>query len=89
MTKHPGRLLGFCSVNPAWGEGAVKEVQRCAESGLRGVGELHPDTQGFDITDKSLMEPVMVAAGELGLPMVVHTSEPVGHRYPGKGQGIS
>lgn len=85
VAKFPGQLSGFCSVNPNWGTAAVSEMQRCAEAGLLGVGELHPDTQGFDLTDQAVMEPMMRQARELGWPVVVHASEPVGHLYPGKG----
>ena len=82
---HPHHLVGFCSVNPAWGRLAAREIRRCIEAGLQGVGELHPDTQGFDITSQIQMKPVMMAAFELGVPVVIHASEPVGHSYPGKG----
>lgn len=81
---HP-RLVPFCSVNPAWGWVAVEEVNRCARAGARGVGELHPDTQGLDITEFNGMAEVMRAAEELLLVVLTHSSEPVGHEYPGKG----
>ncbi len=81
-----GRLIPFCSVNPAWGEDAVKEVERCVARGARGIGELHPDTQDFDITDYDVMSPIMDAAREMGLVVLVHSSEPVGHCYAGKGK---
>ena len=81
----PNRLTGFASVNPAWGDAAVAEAQRCMEAGLRGIGELHPDTQGIDITDPATMAPVMDLASERSLPVLVHCSEPAGHKYPGKG----
>ena len=81
-----GRLSAFCSVNPLWGDDAVAELERCAQAGAVGIGELHPDSQAFDITDKACMGPVMDAARRLGLPVLVHASEPVGHQYPGKGQ---
>lgn len=80
-----GRLIGFCAVNPVWGDDAIKEVERCAAAGLKGIGELHPDTQGFRIDDASVMAPVMETAKRLGLPVVAHSSEPVGHTYQGKG----
>ncbi|MSQ05999.1 MAG: amidohydrolase [Dehalococcoidia bacterium] len=86
VSRHPRRLIGFCSVNPAWGDAAVTELERCVQAGLRGVGELHPDTQGFDLTNRDTMRPLMDAARRLELPVVVHSSEPVGHQYPGKGQ---
>lgn len=84
--EYPERLTGFCAVNPLWGEDALGEVERCAAAGLRGIGELHPDTQGFDIGDAGVMMPLMELARELGLPVLVHCSEPVGHQYPGKGR---
>jgi hypothetical protein len=83
--NYPDRIVGFCSVNPALGDDAVTEIERCSRAGLRGIGELHADTQGFDITDRSLMRPLMDTARDLGMPVVVHASEPVGHLYPGKG----
>ena len=86
VANNPGRLTGFCSVSPHWGAEAVAEVERCTAAGLKGVGELHPDTQGFDIADKTVMEPLMETANRLGLPVLVHASEPVGHQYPGKGR---
>jgi hypothetical protein len=85
VARFPRQLSGFCSVNPSWGTDAVRELERCAVAGLLGVGELHPDTQGFDLTDPRAMSPLMGQARELAWPVVVHASEPVGHQYPGKG----
>ena len=83
---HPSRITGFASVNPAWGDAAVEEARRCADAGLRGIGELHPDTQGMDITDAGVMAPLMELACTLNLPVLLHCSEPVGHQYAGKGK---
>ena len=85
VCANPDRLTGFASVNPAWGDAAVAEARRCADAGLRGIGELHPDTQDFDIADSAAMQPVMDLVRELSLPVLVHCSEPAGHLYPGKG----
>ena len=86
VARHPGRLVGFGSVNPAWPGGGADEAGRCAAAGLRGVGELHPDTQRFDIGDASTMAPLVEVAREHGLILTTHSSEPVGHSYPGKGR---
>ena len=83
--KHPSRIVPFCSVNPLWGQPAVEEARRCVEAGARGIGELHPDTQGIISADLATLAPVLDAARELGLPTLFHASEPVGHAYPGKG----
>ena len=80
-----GRLVPFCSVNPAWGEDALSEIDRCAALGARGVGELHPDTQGFKLEDSSLMDPFLDCVKSLNMVLLTHSSEPVGHVYPGKG----
>ena len=85
VRRYPGRLYGFGGVSPAWGDRSAREAERCAAAGLVGVGELHPDTQGYDIGDERAMAPLMEAARHLGLIVTTHSSEPVGHLYPGKG----
>ena len=84
-SRYPQRLVAFCSVNPAWDQTAIYEVERCALGGAKGIGELHPDTQELDIADSDVMAPLMDAAREHGLLVLTHSSEPVGHQYPGKG----
>ncbi len=86
VKEHPGRLAGFCSVNPRWGQQATKEAERCARAGLRGIGELHPDTQSFDISDSKVMSPFVEVARHYKLTLLTHASEPVGHLYSGKGK---
>lgn len=86
VRRWPDRLAGFAGVNPAWGDNAAREVDRCAAEGLIGVGELHPDTQSYDLGDEAAMTPVMEVARERGLMVTTHSSEPVGHRYAGKGK---
>ena len=86
VEKHPDRLVGLAGVNSAWGKEAVEEARRCAEAGLRGIGELHPDTQGYDLGDLDTMAPLMETVREHGLIVTTHSSEPVGHEYPGKGK---
>ena len=83
--RWPGRIVGFAGINPAWGDKAVWEAERCADAGLRGIGELHPDTQGFDLADKRTMVGLMTVALERRLIVTTHSSEPVGHLYTGKG----
>ena len=86
VRRFSGRLVGLASVNPAWGEPAVEELERCVAAGLVGVGELHPDTQAFDIGDSGMLDPVMEVVRRHDLIVVTHSSEPVGHMYPGKGR---
>ena len=80
-----GKIIGFAGINPAWGSRAVRETERCSDAGLRGIGELHPDTQGFDLADRDTMAGIMAVAQEHRLIVTTHSSEPVGHLYTGKG----
>jgi hypothetical protein len=82
---HPRRIVGFAGVNPAWGREAAREVDRCANAGLKGVGELHPDSQAFDLGDVEAMAPLVEAIRHHRLILTTHSSEPVGHIYQGKG----
>ncbi len=87
--QHPERIVGFGTVNPAGSgaaKGAANEVERCAGLGLRGIGELHPDTQGFDLADPAVMSPILDVLRAHDMALTVHCSEPVGHAYPGKGR---
>jgi len=83
--RYPERLVPFCAIQPKVGEAAIVELERCARGGARGIGELRPDIQGFDLGDKGLMEPFAEVARRYHLLFLIHASEPVGHLYPGKG----
>lgn len=78
------QIVPFCMVVPG-DPGAAQEIERCAALGFRGVGELNADGQGFDITDERTLRPVIEVCRDRGMILLLHASEPVGHRYPGKG----
>ncbi|MBI3974481.1 MAG: amidohydrolase family protein [Chloroflexi bacterium] len=82
----PGRVVPFCTVQPLAGRAAIAELERVARRGCRGVGELFPDGQGFALDDARVMGPVLEVCAALGLPVLVHGSEPLGRTYPGKGE---
>jgi predicted TIM-barrel fold metal-dependent hydrolase len=82
---HTGRIVPFVSVHPGWGDAALAEVERSAAAGARGIGEFHLASQRIDLPHGDGMPELMALAARLGLPVLVHGSEPVGHAYPGKG----
>jgi len=83
--KYSGKLIGFCAVQPLSGDVALREIERCVRGGIRGIGELRSDSQGFDLSDEAVMGPIAHAALQHRLILLTHSSEPVGHVYPGKG----
>ena len=85
IARYPQRLIGFCSVQPHSYEAAITEVERCARAGIRGVGEIRPDIQLFDLGDADVIKPLIEVIKKHKLILLTHASEPVGHTYPGKG----
>lgn len=83
VRRYPDRLTGFGVVQPLDPE-AVREVTRCAELGLAGIGEMNADAQGWGLLDDSV-DPVVRACVGVGMPWTLHCSEPVGREYRGKG----
>jgi predicted TIM-barrel fold metal-dependent hydrolase len=82
VRDNPGRLAGLACVPPG-DAGALGELQRCLDSGMRGCGELAPASAGHQ--ELSALSAIAGCLRERGLPLVIHASEPVGHDYPGKG----
>ena len=85
VASYPQRLIGFCAVQPQSPEAAIAEIERCARGGIRGVGEMRPDMQLFDLGDEEATQPLVEVLRKHKLIMLTHASEPVGHDYPGKG----
>jgi predicted TIM-barrel fold metal-dependent hydrolase len=85
VSRYPERLVGFCAVQPQSPKAATAEIERCAKAGIRGVGEMRPDIQLFDLCDEVIMEPLAEVLKEYKLTLLLHASEPIGHEYPGKG----
>jgi predicted TIM-barrel fold metal-dependent hydrolase len=88
MRDYPRRIIGLASIQPLAGRRAVVELERCAAAGMPGFGELMPHGQGYRLNNVSLLSPLVEAALHLGLFCLTHTSEPVGHVYPGKGNVV-
>lgn len=85
VRRHPDRLIALAAIQPAAGIVAVRELERCLAGGMKGLGELNADGQRFRLDDPDFVSLARRAA-ELDVVMMLHTNEPVGHGYPGKGQ---
>ncbi len=85
VSTYPERLIAFANASPNAGQAAVRELERSLSYGTRGIGELMPDGQRFELDDERLMRPVVELALAQNVPILVHASEPIGHLYPGKG----
>ena len=80
-----GRLIPFCTVASAPRDNDEAEMRRCRAAGARGMGEIMPDAHDWGPTWQEAMAWLLRAAQAQGLIALVHSSEPVGHDYAGKG----
>ena len=80
---YPDKITGFISIPPNV-KGMEKEISRCHDAGLKGIGEIFPESQSFSIDDKNETKKLAGICLERSLPLIIHTNEPVGHDYTGK-----
>jgi predicted TIM-barrel fold metal-dependent hydrolase len=92
----PGRFVTFANLNfdgiddPQWGARAATQLERdIKEGGARGLkifknlGMTLRDKEGRRIaTDDPRFDPVWAKAGELGIPVLIHTGEPAAFFLP-------
>jgi predicted TIM-barrel fold metal-dependent hydrolase len=83
VEKIPKRLIGLCCFDPLAKNGA-KEIERCLDAGLKGVGELAAYDSGITDDIIEAFDDIMSICRERDVPVLIHTNEQVGHIYPGK-----
>ncbi len=82
--QNPEKILPLAVVPPLHPD-VEREVSRCAEKGAIGVGEIFPGGQRWDIDDMRQTWRLAGLCHEASLALLIHTAEPLGHDYPGKG----
>ena len=83
---YPSRVTGFGTVAPRDSlSEALAEIDRLAAGGVRGLGELRPDTQGLLEMQAQDIDAFADHVRGHGMGLLMHASEPVGRMYPGKG----
>jgi len=81
--RSDGRILPFCTLIASDPEAAAREVERCAAAGAIGLGELRPESQGWDLLGPA-GGTLSDIASRLGLLLLFHVTEEGGHEYAGK-----
>lgn len=80
--KSGGRIVAFTTVNMSDARAAA-EIERCAQAGALGLGELRPESQGWELNGDAGARLAEVAR-RLKLILLFHVTEPGGRSYPGK-----
>jgi predicted TIM-barrel fold metal-dependent hydrolase len=97
-TKYPGRFVNFAKFtakdferlkDPGFFEELVRELERSAKLGIRGVkiwkdlGMIIRDGSGALLKiDDPRLDPFWAKCGELGLPVFIHSADPREYWYP-------
>lgn len=95
-----GRLIPFVSVSLAGAgrhggsdveesvgerkQDARTKIRQLSIDGARGIGELRPESSGYNLANSDEADLLNWAASAFDLPLLCHVSEPVGHAYAGK-----
>jgi len=76
MKEHPTRIVAYARINPYFGAKAVADVREYAAMGARGL-KIHPirDFSGNRVNDPELMFPIIEAAQEASLLVLIHSGE--------------
>jgi predicted TIM-barrel fold metal-dependent hydrolase len=70
MRRFPGRVLGYCYVNPGYGREALDEIRRCiGDRGFIGI-KLYNE----HLCTEPVVFPIVELAIELGVPILHHAS---------------
>ena len=93
--RHPGRFVQFANVDfskidePAFGEAAARQLEADVRAGAQGLkifknlGMFTKDASGRRVpTDDPRLDPIWAKAGELGIPVLIHTGEPMAFWFP-------
>ena len=84
IQRYPQRLSGMAVLQPTAGHRAIHELERCAQAGMIGLGELMPHGQGYSLADIALLTPFIEIVRQYQLLVLSHCSEPIGHLYRAK-----
>jgi len=82
--RYPDRIVPFYTPSLSGGRQAVGRAVRALERGMHGIGEVAFYTSGMGKRQWSYLRSLAEVARELGVPLLLHTNESVGHHYPGK-----
>ena len=95
VERHPRRFVQFANVDfdrisePGFGENAARQLEVDVKNGARGLkifknlGMFVKDKEGRRVpTDDPRIDPVWAKCAELGIPVLIHTGEPMAFWQP-------
>jgi len=83
IQSHPDRFSAFASLPPVNRGNRMKELEFALSNGFKGIGELHPAVQGYELLGDAFREVVEFSQAH-ELMINLHVTEPVGRPYTPK-----
>jgi len=83
IKNHPDRLNAFATLQPQNQETAIEEITWAIENGFLGLGEIHPQAQGFTLKDDCWLN-ILDFIKDKQFPINLHVTEPDSKPHPGK-----
>jgi predicted TIM-barrel fold metal-dependent hydrolase len=84
--RYPDRLIVFLLLRFSAPDWSAKELHRGIKNGAKGVGEIAFYDQEMTLQDIETMTLIFREMEQKKIPLLLHTNEPLGHSYPGKGR---
>ncbi len=81
--RYPDRIIPFCCFSLE-AKNIEKEAERCLSLGAKGVGEVAFYTKDLGKMERCILGRLAKLCRDQGVPILLHTNEPVGHYYLGK-----
>lgn len=85
-SKYPNRFIPFIIFSFSDPEQSEREFEQRLKDGAKGVGEIAFYTNEMTSYHIDSMHSVLKRIEGLRMPILVHTNETIGHKYPGKGR---
>ncbi len=83
IAGNPAHFSAFAAVQPRDNPDLLKDLQWAHDHGFKGVGELFPAVQGYDMRDARFFELLEFAQAH-NWPVNLHVEEPVGRPHAGR-----
>ena len=83
IRKHPNRLSAFATIQARQRSETHEELEWAFDHGFIGVGEIHPQAQGFSLEEDCWRE-VLQQIASWNWPINLHVTDPDSKSHPGK-----
>jgi len=83
INQHSDRLLAFATIQPSCEKDCLSELNWARQNGFLGIGEIHPQAQGFSLKDDSWLT-VMDHIVGWNFPVNFHVTDPDSKPHPGR-----